>query len=510
MALWGGGAHNGRLDDAAHSHPHRVLMMRGLVLAVLALLVVSFASFESVWARLHHGGGGGVAVAALPDASSGAVVGDSLGNKHHPTKHATRSAGRRPGGGEATKRRWRKKRASADEGNEESDDDFGYGSIGHSGGAGGRGSTWRSRGSGGSGGSGHGGAASAHSSSAADLADSGVAAAAAAAPTKPARSKKVNRLPVYPSGTWHEWAAADVAPLVRAGSTTGDDANPTPPPGVPWDAAASFGWLSSLRCTPAYVGTECPPGDVLTNTSGLRLLLPEAYGVADPDSLPRAVALRGYLRNTGCAMWRRGVFTPCGRVNDLQWRPATQAELWPHTRWYLPALPALPASHPAAGAGLPLCRPHQLSKLSDGVIDEDTRLWTPRRCRLPYRFPLGLLHKCLRGKRLMLVGDSPLRQLAVRLAAFIRGQPQVMEHEFGPAATYAWDGARDEWRVHPGTDYRDTDSVNVTGMRLGVDLPDDPSTFYMLRHFQSKLHYPRTLRAMLAAFQPTHLVLGTK
>ena len=305
------------------------------------------------------------------------------------------------------------------------------------------------------------------------------------------------------------------------------------------NADEAFNYLYCLRCTTAWAGSECPPGDLLDHSpppEGFTFLLPEKYhdltrkhGVNEPQQLPAAKALLRHVMANGCAAWRRGVFLNCTRLRTLPEQKGL-AHHFPDSRFMLSALPPLPPSHPVSGTGRPLCDARDIHNLSDGFVDRATNLWVPRHCRLPYRFPHELLHKCLKGKRFFFVGDSPLRQMYGRLISFIRQQPLFVEHDFSTFSSYAYDGERDEWRVHnqdidrqttttttttseDASDGPSSDAVNVNithGFRLGVDLPDDDSNaFYMGRFSDPRLRYWPQLELILDAFQPTHLIVGS-
>jgi hypothetical protein len=213
------------------------------------------------------------------------------------------------------------------------------------------------------------------------------------------------------------------------------------------------------------------------------------------------------LRSQGrsCATWRRGVFHPC-----LPLPPGMLASLeshFPRVRFLLPSLPPTPWQHGTRGYGLPLCSAHASRAVADGAVDDDTGLWTPRGCRLPYRFPHALLSRCLAGKRLLVVGDSLLRQFAGRLVATIRGQPLFVEHELGHGSVYTWDvgGRRDEWM--PTTQAGLLDAVAATVAAAPRLSPSAP--FLLVRKSDLTLSDFDGLGALVDALRPTHIVAGT-
>lgn len=88
-----------------------------------------------------------------------------------------------------------------------------------------------------------------------------------------------------------------------------------------------------------------------------------------------------------------------------------------------------------------------------------------------------------------------------------------MEHEKTEVATYSYNGRRDKWRIQEGvfanaTGLDDLGPVNLTGVRYGNDVPAGDDVFHMMRFFDHTLTKPDIWEAFIAAFQPTHLVMG--
>jgi hypothetical protein len=370
---------------------------------------------------------------------------------------------------------------------------------------------------------------------------------------------------IYPGGTWRAWKAVDVRGAVEpacADVAAALAGQPPPPPSradaarlaADDDATAAFAYLAGRACTTVYEGTECPAGDRLHmtrddggggggggNGSGaapwdpaggagggplMALVLAHRYPGPHPERSPPARALFRYLAGQrGCAVWRRGVFRRCAplRGSAALPRPGDMVAHWPHARFAYADLPPLPAGHPAVGPpGAPLCGPgdpRAVAGAGGGAWAGATRLWAPARCRMPYRWPHGRLHACLAGVRLLVVGDSPLRQFAARLIATIRGAPLAVEHEHMGPWTYAWDGDRDEIRLHPGPPLAPGEGRppswgphTVHGTRLGADLPppdEDPAAFYLTYAFDGKLTHWDHVGDLMAALRPTHVLLGS-
>lgn len=364
---------------------------------------------------------------------------------------------------------------------------------------------------------------------------------AATVPMPVARGSKIvvdNERSILPLGRWENFAtrarwdeanassherALDASARASAGCTHLQRAFASNASMV-LDPAASFRFLSCLQCAPAYAPLECPAGDAYAGgplPTRMTMRLNDKWP-HDPKATARGRAVLRYLNRLNCSMWRRGAFLPCAPLRLARDHPVRSiADSTPHVRFLEPALPPLPQGHPAAGAGLPLCRATNFTALSDGAWEPSTGLWTPRVCRLPYRFPRPALHRCLSGVRLMFMGDSPLRQLSNRLVAYIRGILHVSEHEYGAAAVYRWDGRFDEWAIMPhatassGGLLTDNTRLNATGMHVGLDLPQqipgsvDASTFLMLRTFDSKLEHAKAHHALMEVFKPTDLVVGS-
>ena len=273
------------------------------------------------------------------------------------------------------------------------------------------------------------------------------------------------------------------------------------PPDITGDSLKAFVWLSCQVCTPVYVGTECPPGDALPRSSALSFVQPESYSARDA---PRQAALLAYLRATGCGWWRRGVYQECTSLRTI-WQPGQMARHWGPTRALFSALAPAPRGHMLAGDGLPLCSATRSDEVVDGDFLAHLRLWVPRACRLPYRFPHALLSHCLAGKRLLLVGDSPLRQLYVRIMAFIRGQPHVVEHEKGYGSLFVSDRTRDESRrltleqltaLTPSAWGEDGDATAT-------------SRFVMVRFMDQWLRGWNFTASLMRTLKITHVVMGS-
>ena len=314
-------------------------------------------------------------------------------------------------------------------------------------------------------------------------------------------------------GAWNTFTGKSVATLLRG--RIPDDS---------WRNATHALLQAAINaCQDAWVGVECPPGDKLwwsPPPTEWTLSFPANFYYTlqpEPARTPLAQALFAQLHATGCASWRRGVFANCTRPQHTLALPLELARYWPRARFMVPQVPALPADHPASGPGLPLCDARNLSQLSDGAVEPTTHLWTPRGCRLPYRFPQSELRSCLRGHRVLMVGDSVMRQLLGRTVAAIRGQPLFSEHDFSPMIRYSFDGAHDEVRGYHnvfgpnsdalGGDDFPMDQVRTTGLRPGVDLPT--WQFHALWMSDTKLLRWRNIRKMMRLFRPTHLLLGT-
>lgn len=367
----------------------------------------------------------------------------------------------------------------------------------------------------------------------------GGAAAAAAVWRPPVRGGGGGRRTVVPYGPWEAFATQSLwlrvnasahvgMPDERARSTAGCahlQAAFASNASAVLDADASFRHLSCLQCVPAYVPLECPPGDAFVGgplPPDMSMILNDEWPVR-PNATSAGRAVLHYLARLNCSTWRRGAFLPCSYLRHVATHPVHSiADATPQVRFQEPALPPLPAGHPAAGSGLPACDPSDFAALSDGAWDPSTGLWTPRGCRLPYRIPWPDVHACLRGVRLMFLGDSPLRQLSNRLVAHLRGVLHTVEHEFGAVALYRWDGRFDEWAIQPHVTRRshglleDDPPPNVTGLRVGLDLPlqgppGSPAArhFLMLRAFDSKLERADGHSALMRAFKPTDLVVGS-
>lgn len=221
----------------------------------------------------------------------------------------------------------------------------------------------------------------------------------------------------------------------------------TPPPLHPvLSLAQQWARFDALPCIDTYepldTSTSCASYDNATDIpTPWFFQFPGGYSL--PFNSPEAGATQRLVAARACAgVWRstRHVCVPPSRLPSV----------WTDVRATFPAAHSFVDGYVDGTDSLP---PRSLlppcstatedSEMRAGTYDDATGYWQPASCRLPTGLTRADLKRCLKGKRIAIMGDSLMRQLFNRLISLIRGDPVTVDHYFHQHAWYRWDTVTD-------------------------------------------------------------------